>query len=182
MRKVLVLSVLGVLFGAGVAQAQFQPRPQPQPRPENRRLYLDRSYQNLRMSECNLTYIKLIVRGDNVRIENLDVLSQASDAYGLTGVFNQDVQVREHIAEGSQTHWKRLTVPPSYSRGSRCVIGIDLDARSDRDGDRALIEVVGLQPTINGDLREVLLDTISVREHRMGRERHRRQQPPPRRR
>lgn len=122
-----------------------------------------RSYELLDQMICDLTHIKLVVTGDNATINDFDVV------FGNNSTVN--VPVRLRYEENSQTLWKSLDA------NARCVKGYDIDASSDRDGDRAQVEVWGLQKVktrrggYTSEFREVLLDTINLRENR-GRRRH----------
>ncbi|MCB0392476.1 MAG: hypothetical protein KDD58_14395 [Bdellovibrionales bacterium] len=120
-----------------------------------------RSYELLDKLECGLTHIKIVVVGDNATITDFDVM------FGNNST--QDVTIREYFREGSETLWKDL------SAGVRCIKGLDIDATSDRDYDRAFLQVWGLKKIgkANSDYQEVLLDTINVKENYERRRRHR---------
>lgn len=112
---------------------------------------------------CNLTHVKIMVTGDNVRVEDLDVL------YGNGEM--DDISVRERFAENSQSRYARLE---AGRRGVRCVDGFSVEARSDYDHDRAAVTMVGLQLQRNGDYSEVILGTAYIREFKRRRDDFRR--------
>lgn len=80
---------------------------------------------------CNLTNVRLHIRGDNLLIQDFKVLFGNGDI--------QDIPTRERFAQNSYTNWKDL------QGGQRCIEGFAVKARPDRDFDNARVVLQGLQ-------------------------------------
>lgn len=98
---------------------------------------------------CDVSHIRIIVTGDNIRINDFDILF----GNGQT----QDIPLREKFRRDSTSAWKDL-------RGQvRCIQGFSVRATPDFDWNNARIHVIGLQQTGWGP-RQVELGSIKIRD------------------
>jgi hypothetical protein len=107
-----------------------------------------RKYRTIRRV-CDISHIRLIITGDNIRIQDFDLLFGNGDT--------QDIPMRARFKKDSTTVWKDLR------GGTRCVQGFSIAATPDFDWDNAVVHVIGLQQTGWGP-RQLQLGSIKIRD------------------
>ena len=84
-----------------------------------------KKYVNIGAEVCGVTEVRIYVQGDNLRINDLDVMF----GDGAT----QDIRLRNKFSPGQTSRWIRL------NRGPRCIKGLFLDADGDKDRHNATV-------------------------------------------
>lgn len=153
MRKFALFVLCGLLSFSALAQDRGQERRQP------RYGFSDmqgKKYFNIGAQVCNVTQIRIQVRGDNVTIKDLDVL------FGDDST--QDIALRTSFTAGQTSRWVRL------NNGPRCIKGLFLDAEGDRDRNNATVTLQALIPT-QYNYPVTISDPILVRDYNYSRRR-----------
>lgn len=99
--------------------------------------------------ECGISHVRLHVQGDNLRIDDFDVMFENGST--------QDIPVRKRFRQGSYTEWKDL------SGRKRCIQAFSVRARPDLDFHNARVTMYGLKQ-VNGRVYEVRLGTAKIRD------------------
>jgi hypothetical protein len=89
-------------------------------------------YVNIGAEVCGVTEVRIVVRGDNLNINDVDVLF----GNGAT----QNIPVRRSLSAGQASRWIRM------SGGARCVKGLFLDATGDADRQNATVTLQARMP------------------------------------
>lgn len=100
---------------------------------------------------CKLTHVLVHVTGDDVRIDDLDVMYARGE--------RQDIGVRETFREGSFSRWKRLS-----GDGTRCIVAFSIKASSRLNFRDARVHLYGLQQSRWGGTQEVKIGSVRVRD------------------
>ena len=94
-----------------------------------------RRYVNIGAEVCGVTDVRIVVQGDNLTINDIDVLFGS----GAT----QDINVGSSFAPGQASRWVRL------KGGARCIQGFFLDAAGDADRRNATVTLQAVMPQYN---------------------------------
>ena len=90
-------------------------------------------YVNIGAEVCGVTEVRIHVEGDNLTINDLDLL------FGDGSI--QDIRLRNNFAPGQVSRWIRL------AGGPRCVKGLFIDASGDNDRRNAAVTLQARIPT-----------------------------------
>ena len=90
-------------------------------------------YVNIGAEVCGVTAVRIHVQGDNLRINDLDVLF----GNGAT----EDIRVRNNFLPDQTSRWIRL------QGGPRCIKGLFIDAEGDNDRHNATVTLQARIPT-----------------------------------
>ena len=126
MNRFALLALCGLLSVSALAQDRRQPR----------HGYSDmhgKRYVNIGAEVCGVTEVRIHVQGDNLRINDLDVLF----GNGAT----QDIPLRSNFSPDRTSRWVRL------DGGPRCIKGLFIDAEGDNDRHNATVTLQARIPT-----------------------------------
>ena len=153
MKKFALLALCGLLSVSALAQDRGQGDDRRQPRHGFSDMHGKR-YVNIGAEVCGVTEVRIHVEGDNLRINDFDVLF----GDGAT----QDIRLRNNFLPGQVSRWVRL------DGGPRCIKGLFLDAEGDRDRQNATVTLQARIPT-QYNYPVNISEPILVRDFRRGR-------------
>jgi hypothetical protein len=134
-------------YGYGYGQSDRRYDDQQPPRYGYSEAY-GRRYVNIGAEVCGVTDVRIVVQGDNVNINDIDVLFGS----GAT----QDISVRTSFSPGQASRWVPL------KGGPRCIQGFFLDAAGDADRRNATVTLQAVTAQYNQAIN--ISEPIRVRD------------------